>query len=253
MHRKGRTLPILTSTAQGGVARLRAAKGRTSIQVCIAANCFPLKSPPLAISPPKGGDRHFTVLLGNIYFGGLCSPSVTHTLSHCFPITSNQCCVYSVIFSLRRRCTGCCVPFSDPRSFLPLTVYGTTHAHLVHMCWPLLWGIHQMGHNFAACGTYALVWSLKWIMRVLNSQGSRLWWLHHPSRFTCVLFACISGGSLKYPCNPPPGGETVIWRPSPPPPPGGRRSHATGDFKGGEGSTPAPHPWPKVCSPSAQV
>ena len=77
---------------------------------------------------------------------------------------------------------------------LPLTVYGTTHAHLVHMCWPLLWGLHQMGHSFATCSTYALGGSLKWIMRVLNSEGSRLWWLHHPSRFTRVLFACISGG-----------------------------------------------------------
>ena len=40
--------------------------------------------PPLEIYP-----RHFTVLLGNIYCGGLCSPSVTHTFLHCFPITSN--------------------------------------------------------------------------------------------------------------------------------------------------------------------
>ena len=27
----------------------------------------------------------------------------------------------------------------------------------------------------------------------------RLWWLHHPSRFTCVLFACISGGYHSLP------------------------------------------------------
>ena len=75
-----------------------------------------------------------------------------------------------------------------------MTVYGTTRAHLVHMCWPLLWGFHQMGCSFATSGTYALVGSLKGIMRVLKSQGSMLWWLHHPSRFTCVLVACISGG-----------------------------------------------------------
>ena len=80
-----------------------------------------------------------------------------------------------------------------------MTVCGTTHTHLVHMCWPLLWGIHQMGCNFDTCGAYALVGSLKVIMRVLNSQGSRLWWLHHPSRFTCVLFACISGGYHRLP------------------------------------------------------
>ena len=28
----------------------------------------------------------------------------------------------------------CCVATSDPRCFLPVTMYGTTHAHLVHMC-----------------------------------------------------------------------------------------------------------------------
>ena len=28
-------------------------------------------------------------------------------------------------------------------------MYGTTHAHLVHMCWPLSWALHQMGHSFA--------------------------------------------------------------------------------------------------------
>ena len=34
---------------------------------------------------------------------------------------------------VQRRCTGCCVPFSGPRCFLPVTVYGTTHAYLVHV------------------------------------------------------------------------------------------------------------------------
>ena len=24
---------------------------------------------------------------------------------------------------------------------VPVTMYGTTHAHLVHMCWPLLWAL----------------------------------------------------------------------------------------------------------------
>ena len=58
---------------------------------------LPHTPPPLEVSPPcnlpppgGGGDRHFTVLLGNIFYGGLCSPSVTHTFLHCFPIASNQ-------------------------------------------------------------------------------------------------------------------------------------------------------------------
>ena len=53
-------------------------------------NYPPLKSPPLQTSPPQGGDRYFTVLLGNIYCTGLCSPFVTHMFLHCFPIFSNQ-------------------------------------------------------------------------------------------------------------------------------------------------------------------
>ena len=71
--------------------------------------------------------------------------------------------------------------FQTQRWYVPVTVYGTTHAHLVQMCWPLLWGIHQIGRSSATFGTYAVVGSLQWIMRVLNSQGLRLWWMHHPS------------------------------------------------------------------------
>ena len=48
-----------------------------------------------------------------------------------------------------------CVATSDLRCFLPVTVCGTTHAHLVNMCWPLLWGLHQTGRSVATFGTYA--------------------------------------------------------------------------------------------------
>ena len=55
---------------------------------------FPRCEIPLNILPPRRtplppGDRHFTVLLGNIYCGGLCCPSVTHglaLLSHHFKL-----------------------------------------------------------------------------------------------------------------------------------------------------------------------
>ena len=107
-----------------------------------------------------------------MYFGGLCCPSVTHMsfalLSHHFKSVT---CVNSVIFSLQRRCTGCRLAFSDPRCFLPVAVYGITHAHVVRMCWPLLWGIHQMGRTFATFGTHALLGSRKYII----TQGSRPW------------------------------------------------------------------------------
>ena len=81
----------------------------------------------------------------------ICHTHVLALLSHCFKSVT---CVCSVIFTLQRWCTGFRAPFSDPRCVLP---YGTTHAHLVHMCWPLLWGLRQMGRSFATLGTYALV------------------------------------------------------------------------------------------------
>ena len=142
----------------------------------------PLKSPPPCNPPPLGGrpSLHCFAMqyLLQWFVFPICHTHVLALLSHYFKSVT---CVYSVIFSLQRRCTGCGVPFSDPRCFVPVTVYGTTDAHLVHMCWPLLWGLYQMGCSFATFGTYDLVGSLKWIMTVLNSQGSRLWWLHHPS------------------------------------------------------------------------
>ena len=63
----------------------------------------------------------------------ICHTHTLAVLSHYFKSVS---CVYSVMFSLQRRCTGCHVPFSDPRCFLPVTVCDTTSALLVHMCWP---------------------------------------------------------------------------------------------------------------------
>ena len=65
----------------------------------------------------------------------------------------------------------CCVANSDPRCFLPVTMYGTTHAHLMHMCWPLSWALHLTGHNFATFGTYALVESL------VDHESAQLSWL----------------------------------------------------------------------------
>ena len=107
----------------------------------------PLQSPPLAIPPPQGRGRPSLHCFARQYLlqwfvFPICHTHVLALLSHYFKSVT---CVYYVIFSLQRRCKGCCVPFSDPRCFLPVTVYGTTHEHLVHMCWPLLWGLHQMG------------------------------------------------------------------------------------------------------------
>ena len=48
---------------------------------------------PLTSAPQKasaGGRPSLSGLSSNIYCGGLCSPSVTHTFLHCLPITSHQ-------------------------------------------------------------------------------------------------------------------------------------------------------------------
>ena len=169
-------------------------------------------------------------------------PSLHQSPSHYFKSVT---CVCSVIFFLQRRCTGCCVPFSDPRCFLPVTVYGTTHTHLVHMCWLLLWGLHQMGSMFChiRCmrpgGVTQVDHESAQLSRleavVIASSKS----LHLCSvclhQWRAPLFA------LKYPCNLPPhmGGGGLSLGNRLPPGWGGRPSHATGgDFKGGGASKP---------------
>ena len=96
----------------------------------------------LTLTDVPGGETVTSLFCWAISIEVVCIP-ICHThvpalLSHYFESVA---CVYSVIFSLPRRCTGGRVPFSDPRCFLPVTMYCTTHAHLVHMCWPLLWGL----------------------------------------------------------------------------------------------------------------
>ena len=95
-----------------------------------------LKSPPYNPPCPGGGGASLhcfarQYLLWWFVFH-ICHTHFLALLSHYF---KSVVCVYSVIFSVQRRCTGCRVPFSDARCFLPVTVCGTTHAHLVYMCW----------------------------------------------------------------------------------------------------------------------
>ena len=142
----------------------------------------PLKSLPPCNLPPLYCFAKQYLLRWFVF--PMCHTHVLALLSHYFKSVT---CVYSVVFSLQRRCTGCHVPFSDPRCFVPVTMVPVAHTWCTCVG-QLLWVVHQMGCNSATFGTYALVQSLKWIMRVLNSQGSRLWWLHDPSlqsRWTC--------------------------------------------------------------------
>ena len=85
----------------------------------------------------------------------ICYTQVLALLSHYFESVT---CVYSVIFSLKRQCTGCRVPFFGSKMLLPATMYGTTHAQ-------------QMGRSSATFGIHALVGSLKWIkLNICNSS-----------------------------------------------------------------------------------
>ena len=134
----------------------------------------------------------------------------------------------------------CCVATSDPIRFLPVTMYGTTHTHLVHMCWPLLWGLHQMGCSFATFGTYALVGSLRWIMKVHVGINAKV------ASHMFSLLASVEGTTvcLEIPLQSPPPRETVTWRPSPPPPPthpGDRRALPREFARGAGGSIAENH------------
>ena len=91
-------------------------------------------------------------LLVNICHGSVCCPCVTQHIalvSYCFKSIT---CMCYVIVSLQRLCVECCVAFSVPRCFPLVTMYGTTHAHLVLMCWPLLSGF-EVDHQSGGCIT----------------------------------------------------------------------------------------------------
>ena len=85
----------------------------------------PLESSPLAISPPCNppppeGDRHFTVLLGNIYFAVVCVPHLSHTRSCiAFPLLRfSHLCVFCDILSPKAVYRVSC-PFFRPKVIFP--------------------------------------------------------------------------------------------------------------------------------------
>ena len=51
-----------------------------------------------------------------------------------------------------------------------MTMYGTTHTHLLHMCWPLLLGLRQMGRNFATFSTVCYSGTQKFFTVLLDPQ-----------------------------------------------------------------------------------
>ena len=119
-----------------------------------------------------------------------------------------------------------------------------------------------MGRSSATFGTYALVGSLKWIMRVLtqvdheSAQLSRLeavvvaspkspespditpMALQPQTLAVCLHQWRVPQSAVKYPCNPPllPGGRPSFGDRLPPPPPGGDRRAPWGQIPRGGGS-----------------
>ena len=78
-------------------------------------------SPPLQSAPPHPGDRHFHVFLVSMYCAGLCCPSALRMALHCFShYFKSSTCVYSVIFSLQRRCMGVLCCYLRPKMFTPV-------------------------------------------------------------------------------------------------------------------------------------
>ena len=171
-----------------------------------------LPPPPFEISPPgggRGGDCHFTVLLDNLYCGGLCSPSVTHTRScMAFPLLQiSHLCVFcnilspKVVYRVSR-------PFFRPKMFSPCDHVWyqsrTLGAHLLatvvgpspngpqfcHMRYIRPGGVTQVDHESAQLSRLQAV--------AVASPKS----LHLCS--VCLHQWRVPQFALKYPYNPPP-------------------------------------------------
>ena len=105
--------------------------------------------PPLAIAPPPA-DRHFTVLPVNIYYGGLCCPSVTHVLTLLSHYFKSITCVCSMIFSLQRWCMGVVLLFS----VVGPSPNGQQFCHIRYIC---PGGVTQVDHENAQLSRLATV------------------------------------------------------------------------------------------------
>ena len=147
----------------------------------------------------------------------------------------------------------CCVATSDPRCFLPVTMYGTTHAHLVHMCWPLLWGLllgqcntPRACHANRACATIqSVLFSYPEVL--YRSFGSSITfvldethWHRINAKFAPHVFSLLASVEGTTVCleiplqSPPPPGHRHLVTVSPPHP-GDRRALPRDFARGGGG------------------
>ena len=203
--------------------------------------------PPCNLPPPHPGDRHFHVFLVNMYCAGLCCPSALRMALHCFShYFKSSTCVCSVIFSLQRRCMGVLCCYFRPKMFTPVDHESARLSRLEAVALESpkspesrdVTPLAPQPQTTAQPHTYPEV--------LYRSFGSSITfvldeahWHQRESRFTRVLFACISGGYHSLPRNtlaipPPPPGDRHLATVSPPPP--GRPSRANpGVCKGGGG------------------
>ena len=121
-----------------------------------------------------------------------------------------------------------CVATSDPRCFPPVTMYGTTDAHLVHMCWPLSWALYR---SFGSSITFVLD-ETHW-HRINAKVASHVF----------SLLASVEGTTvcLEIPLQSPrPRGDRHLATVSPPHP-GDCRALTREFARGVQGTSHAPH------------
>ena len=163
----------------------------------------PLANAPALQSPPHPGDRHFHGFLVNMYCAGLCSPSVTCTFSHCFPFLQiSQLCVFCDIPS-PKAVYRLSYPFFRPKKFSPSDHVRYHSRTLGAHALATVVGPSPNGPQFCHI-RYSVLFSYPEVL--YRSFGSSITfvldeahWHQRESRFTRVLFACISGGYHSLP------------------------------------------------------
>ena len=152
----------------------------------------------------------------------VCVPHLSHTHTHthtcsciAFPLLQiSHLCAFCDILSPKAVYVSC--PFFRPKMFSPGDCVWCHSCTLGAHVLATVVGPSPNGPQFCHIQYIHPGGSLKRIMRELNSQGSRLWSLHHPRLHSCrtlppLLFASVEGTTVSLATSTPPtwGGETV--------------------------------------------
>ena len=193
-------------------------------------HCIVFPPPPLPAIPPFV--RQYLLWW---FMLPTCHTHFLALLSHHFKSVT---CVYSVLFSLQRQCTGCCVAFPDPTCFLPSNAYGALGATVVgpspnglqfcHIWYIRHGGVTQVDHESVQLSRLEGV--------VVASPKSPK--LPDISPHGCLL-ASVEGTTvcleILLQSPPPPPGRPSLGDRLIPPPPMGDRSALQGEIARGEG------------------